>query len=99
MTKENMLTKKRKLRENLNIGQKVLILAKRIKKSQLLANFINKQFKISLTLTKKMTFAIRNEQKIHKNMHCWVKHSKNNKYLLKRFQRHELFAVVSNFIM
>ena len=29
----------------------------------------------------------------------WVKNSENNNYLLKRFQRHEFFAVVNNFIV
>ena len=45
---------------------------------------------------KKMTFTIRNKQKTDKNTYHCVKISKNNKYLLKRFQRHELFAVVNN---
>ena len=46
-----------------------------------------------------MTFTIRNKQKIDKNTYYWVKDSKNNKYLLKGFQRHELFAIVNNFVM
>ena len=47
---------------------------------------------------KKEIFTIRRKQKIDKNTYYWVKNSKY-KYLLKRFQRHELFAVVYNFIM
>ena len=77
----------------------MLILAKRIKKNQFLANFIGRQFKIFLILKKKMTFTIRNKQKTDKNTYHCVKISKNNKYLLKRFQRHELFAVVNNSVM
>ena len=46
-----------------------------------------------------MSFTVRNKQKIDKNTYYWVKNSKNNKYLLKRFLRHELSAIVNNFVM
>ena len=58
--------KQLKLLENLNIAKKMLILAKRIKKNQLLGNLIRNQFKISLILTKKLTFTIRNKRKLIK---------------------------------
>ena len=45
--------KKQKLREELDIGEKMLILAKRIKKNQHLVNFINKHFKIFIIFRKK----------------------------------------------
>ena len=32
-------------------------------------------------------------------VYYWLKNSKNNKYITKRFQRNELFALNNNFIM
>ena len=46
-----------------------------------------------------MIFTIRNKQKIDKKTYYWIKNLKNNKYLLKRFRRHELSAIVNNFVM
>ena len=46
--------KNKKLRKELNVGEKVLILAERLKKKSAPTSFINNLFKISLLLTKKM---------------------------------------------
>ena len=32
-------------------------------------------------------------------VYYWLKNSKNNKHITKRFQRNELFALNNNFIM
>ena len=50
---KNTLRKKKKLRENSDISEKALVSAKGTKKSLHLVNFMNKQFKIFLILTKK----------------------------------------------
>ena len=91
--------KKRKLRENLNIGEKVLILAKRIKKRSVPGKFYKEAVQNISYFNKKMIFTIRNKQKIDKKTYYWIKNLKNNKYLLKRFRRHERFAIVNNFVM
>ena len=91
--------KKRKLRENLNIGEKVLILAKRIKKRSAPGKFYKEAVQNISYFSKKMIFTIRNKQKIDKKTYYWIKSLKNNKYLLKRFRRHERFAIVNNFVM
>ena len=48
---------------------------------------------------KEQTYAIKTKQKIDKIVYYWLKNSKNNKYLTKRFQRNELFALKNNCIM
>ena len=58
--------KKRKLRENLNIGEKVLILAKRIKKRSAPGKFYKEAVQNISYFNKKMIFTIRNKQKIDK---------------------------------
>ena len=42
---------------------------------------------------------MRRKQKINKIMYYWLKNSINNKYVTKRFQRNELFALKNNLIM
>ena len=49
--KENTGTKKKKLRDKLNIGEKVLVLAERIKKYLCHGNSISSQYKILPILT------------------------------------------------
>ena len=44
-------------------------------------------------------FTIRNKKKIDKKTYYWLKNTKNNQYLLKRFKRNELFSIVNNFVM
>ena len=51
--KKKYEAEKKKLGEDLEIGKKVLILAKRMRKKSSLASFINKLFKTFLTLIKK----------------------------------------------
>ena len=53
--------------------KKSLFWSKESRKNQVLPNFINKQLKISLILTKKTLFTIRNKQKIDKKVYYWVK--------------------------
>ena len=48
------VTRKKKLRQNLEITENVLVLAERIKKNLPPVSSINKQFKIVLIVTKKM---------------------------------------------
>ena len=91
--------KKKKLRENLSVGEKVLVLVERTKKNVKLENFINKLFKIYRILIKKTVFVVRKKQKIDKKTYYWLKNEEKNKYLLKTFQRSKLFATVDNFVL
>ena len=91
--------KKKKLRENLSVGEKVLVLVERTKRNVKLENFINKLFKIYRILIKKTVFVVRKKQKIDKKTYYWLKNEEKNKYLLKTFQRSELFATVDNFVL
>ena len=60
--------KKKKLRENLNINEKVLLLAERIrKKSQPSESFTNNLFEIYLTLTKRKYFSLEKSKKMIKS--------------------------------
>ena len=97
--REKYANKKRNLQENLDIGQKILVLAERIKKKSAPGKFYKQMVQNISYFNKNEIFPIRSKQKIDKNTYYWVKNSKNNKYLLKRFERHKLFAVINNFIM
>ena len=81
----------------MDIGQKILVLAERIKKKSAPGKFYKQTVQKISYFSKKEIFTIRNKKLI--KTYRWVKNSKNNKYLLKRFQKHNFFAVVINFIM
>ena len=83
----------------LDVGGKVLILAERIKKKSAPSEFYKEIVQNISYFNKKILFTIRNKQKIDKKTYYWVKNTKNNKYLLKRFEKSELFAIVNNFVM
>ena len=74
--------KKRKLRENLNIDEKVLILAKRIKKRSAPGKFYKEAVQNISYFNKKMIFTIRNKQKI----------DKKNVLLDKKLKKQQIFA-------
>ena len=91
--------KRRKLRENLNVGERVLVLAERIKKKSAPGKFYKHLIQNIAYFNKEQVFAIRTKQKIDKITYYWLKNVKNNNFLIKRFQRNELFALKNNFIM
>ena len=97
--KKNAGQKKKKLQENLNVGEKVLVLAERIRKKSTPGKFYKKSVQNIAYFKKEQTFIIRTKQKINKIVYYWLKNWKNNKYLTKRFQINELFALKNNFIM
>ena len=99
MIEKRYPAKRKKLRKDLDVGKKVLFLAKRIRKKSAPGKFYKQIVQNIPYFKKQETFIIQNKQKIDKNMHYWVKNSKNNKFLIKRFQRHKLFAVKNNFFL
>ena len=91
--------KRKKLRENLDIDKKVLVLAERIRKKSAPGKFYKQSVQNIAYFNKRQRYVIRTKQKIDKIAYYWLKNSKNSKYLTQRFQRNELFALKNNFIM
>ena len=89
------MRKRKKLRENLNIGEKVYILAERIKKKSAPGKFYKQSVQNISYFNKDMIYTIRKKHIIENIRYYWVKSPL--KSLSKRFQRTELFALKSNF--
>ena len=80
MIEKKYASRKKKLCNSLEIGEKVLVLAEMIKKNQHLENFISKQFKTYRISTKKTVFTIRRKQNIDKKAFYWLKNEEKNQY-------------------
>ena len=65
--------KRRKLRDNLNIGEKVLVLAERIKKKSAPGKFFKQSVQKISYFNKEKTFLIRKKQKIDKITYYWYR--------------------------
>ena len=90
------MRKRKKPRENLNIGEKLYILAERIKKKIVPEKFCKQSVQNISYFNKDVIYSIRKKHIID-NIKCyWVKNSSTN--LPKRFQRTELFTLKSNFL-
>ena len=66
------MAKGRKLRENLNIGEKVLVLAERIKKKSAPGKFYKQPVQNIAYFNKEKTFSIRKKQKTHQIDYYWL---------------------------
>ena len=87
---------KRKLREPLNINEKVFVLAERIKKKDA-PKFLFKSTTENIPFfNKKEIFTIERYLLIENTYYYWLKNEKNEK-MNKRFIREELFALENNF--
>ena len=64
----------------MDIGEKVLVLAERIKKKSAPGKFYKQTVQNISYFNKKEIFTIRSNQKINKNMYYCVENSKFNKY-------------------
>ena len=91
--KKKYKAKRRKLMENLNIGEKVLVLAERIKKKSAPGKCYKQSVENISYFNIKKTFSIRKKKKIDKIDYYWLKNLQTNRNLTKRFQRTELFAI------
>ena len=94
--KKKYSRKRKKLRENLNIGEKVYVLAERIKKKSAPGKFYKQSVQNISYFNKDTVFIIRKKQTIDGIKYYWIKSSIAN--LPKRFSRSELFALRSNFL-
>ena len=90
-----MTEKRKKMRENLNINEKVLVLTESLKKSAP-GKFYKQSVQNTSYFNKEKISFIRKKQKIDKISYYCLKDLQNKK-LTKRFQRAELFAVNNNF--
>ena len=95
MTKKNTKKKRKKVREDLNIGEKVYVLAERIRKKSAPGKFY-KQSVQNISYFSKKTYTIRKKQMINSIRYYWVKSPIAD--LPKRSLRTKLFVLRSNFL-
>ena len=88
--------KRKRLRENLSIGENLYVLAERIKKKSAPGKFYKQSVQNISYFNKDTVFTIRKKQTIDNIMYYWVKSPLAE--LNKRFSRSELFALKSNFL-
>ena len=94
---KKVLKKKRKeLRENLKIGERVYVLAERIRKKAPQASSINSLYRTSVSLTRIQYILSEKKQIIGGIRYYWIKCPIAD--LPERFSRSELFALRSNFM-
>ena len=91
--------KRKKLREKLFVGEKVLVLVERIKKKASPGKFYKQSVQNISYFNKDKIFTIGKIQTIDGIKYYWLEDAQNNKNLTKRFRRTELFAVRGNFIV
>ena len=90
-------TKRKKLRNELFVGEKVFVLDERIKKNISPGKSYKQSAQNISYFNKDRTFTIRRIRSINGIKYYWLKDAQNNKNLAKRFQRTELFALRGNF--
>ena len=89
--------KKRKLRDEHFVGEKVYIVAERIKKKSVPGKFYKQSVQNISYFNKDKTFIIRATQSISGIKYYWLKNAETNRNLAKRFMRTDLFALKDNF--
>ena len=91
--------KRKKLRERLFVSENALVPAKRTKKKAAPGKFYKQSVQNISYFNKDKTFIIKKIRTIDGIKYYWPEDTQNNKRLTKRFQRIEIFAVRSNFVM
>ena len=84
MIKKHSDTKEKKLRDKLNTGEKVLVLAERIKKKSAPGKLYKQSVQNIAYFNRDKTFLIRKRQTIDKIDYYWLKNLRNNKVLKDR---------------
>ena len=90
MTSESILQRQKKLRDELFVGEKVFILAERIRKKAAPGKFYTQSVQNMPYFNKNRTFIIRRIQTINGIKYYWLKDAPNKKIFTKRFQRTEI---------
>ena len=78
--------KKKKLREELNVGEKVLILAERLQRKSALGKFYKQSVQNIFSFNKENIFIIRNKRKIEDKRFYWLKTQKTTNISTKGFK-------------
>ena len=97
MTKKKNSVKNKQLRTGLSIGERVYVLAERIKKKSASGKFYKQSVQNISYFNKEKIFVNRAKQTIDKITYYWLKNSETNRKVLKRFSRTECFALRNNF--
>ena len=93
--KKKYSAKRRKLRENLSTGEKVLVLAERIKRKPAPGKFYKQSVQKITYFNKEKTFSIIKKQNIDKIDYYWVKNLETNRKISKIFQGTEFLLYVT----
>ena len=91
--------KRKKLRDEFFVGEKVFVPNERIKKKTAPGKFYKQSVQNISYFNEDRTFNIREIQAIDDVKHYWLKDAENNKKLAKRFQRTKLFVARGNFVV
>ena len=91
--------KRKKLRDEPFIGEKVFVLTKELKRRLPPGKFYKQSVQNIFYFNKDRAFIIRKIQTIDGIKYYWLKDAQNNKKLAKRFQRTELFTIRGNFVV
>ena len=90
---------RKKLRDELFVGEKLFVLTERIRKKAAPGKFYKQSVQNISYFNKDKTFIIRRIRSIGGIKYYWLKGTQNKKNLAKRFQRTELFALRGNFLL
>ena len=90
--------KKRKLREPLAIGERVLILAARLKKKDAPSVLFKSTTENTPFFSRKQIFVVRKVIKVGETYYYWVSPEDKNEVITNRFLRQELFALNNQFL-
>ena len=85
------------MRTGLSIGERVYVLAERIKKKSASGKFYKQSVQNISYFNKEKMFVNKAKQTIDKITYYWLKNSETNRKVLKRFSRTECFALRNNF--
>ena len=96
--KKKYSRKRKKLRDDLYIGERVYVLAERIRKKSAPGKFHKQSVQNVSYFNKDTAFVVRKKKTIGGITYYWEQDTKNNKNMTKRFLRSEIFALKSNFV-
>ena len=88
--------KRKRLREKLDVGERVYVLAERIKKKSAPGKFYKETVQNITYFNKETIYIVRKRKRIDNINYYWIKCLLSD--LKKRFLRSELFALKENFI-
>ena len=90
--------KKKRLRENLELREQVLVLAERFKKKNAPRKFYKRLIQNKSYFNKDEIIVVTKKTKDGKSIFCWLTNIKTKKFIKNRFQRQEIYLLSGNFI-